>query len=235
MSAPGGGGGGRASAPELRGAAAYCSWSGGKDCALALHEAVRHGAEPGLLLNMMTEGGERSRSHGLSRDLLVAQAAAVGLPITFGSATWDGYTEEFRRKAAEAAALGLRTGVFGDIDTESHREWVESVADATGSHAYLPLWQRDRAGLMRQLLREGFAAHIVAVRDGVLSPDLLGERIDEGVLRHFERAGVDLAGENGEYHSVVVGGPVFSGALEVAFGERLLRDGVWFVDAWPAP
>lgn len=214
--------------------AVYCSWSGGKDSALALHRAVRMGAEPGLLVTMLTEGGERSRSHGLRRELLEAQAAALGVPIAFAATTWAGYEEALRGELAEAAGLGLRTGIFGDIDIERHRAWVESVAAAAGTAARLPLWQRSRESLMGELLELGFRAVIVAVKDGALLPSLLGQTIDEPMLRRFAAAGVDLAGENGEFHTFVVDGPRFSHPVEVEVGEASLRDGVWFIDLSPS-
>jgi diphthine-ammonia ligase len=207
----------------------FCCWSGGKDSALALHEAVRAGAEPRLLVSMMTEAGERSRSHGLSRELL--QAEALGVPIRFGAASWESYEDELRRQLAAAVAdNGALAGVFGDIDIASHREWVERISAEAGARALLPLWQRDRRRLMHHLLESGFEAVIVAVRDGILSPDLLGRTIDDGLVEEIVAAGSDAAGENGEYHSVVVDGSLFRHRLQLEAGERSLRDGVWFLD-----
>jgi diphthine-ammonia ligase len=91
------------------------------------------------------------------------------------------------------------------------------------------------------MLAAGFKPMLVAVRDGKLPPDLLGEVIDDAMLTEFERHGVDLAGENGEYHTVVVDGPTTRRSrimrnsqkpLAVAPGPQgtSLRDGVWFVD-----
>lgn len=218
-------------AADLRNVPVFCSWSGGKDSALALHEAVRAGAVPRLLVAMMTEGGERSRSHGLSRAVLEAQAAAVGLPIAFGAASWDGYEEEMVRVlGAGVAEHGTPVGVFGDIDIERHREWVETVAARAGAKACLPLWQRERRALMDDLLAAGFQAMVVAVGDGALPPELLGRTIDAALIEEIERAGADAAGENGEYHSVVLDGPIFRRPLMVEPGERILRDGVWFLD-----
>jgi diphthamide synthase (EF-2-diphthine--ammonia ligase) len=107
------------------------------------------------------------------------------------------------------------------------------VAASVGTEAWLPLWQRSREALMRELLDLGFRAVIVAVRDGALPPSLLGETIDEQMLRRFAAAGVDLAGENGEFHTFVVDGPPFSHPVEVDVGEQSLRDGFWFVDLSP--
>ncbi len=211
----------------------YCSWSGGKDSALALHHAVQEGAEPGLLVTMMTEGGERSRSHGLARGLLRRQAAALGIPIAFAAASWAGYEESMGEALDAAVARGLRCGVFGDIDTESHRGWVERVAEQAGSRAWLPLWQRQRGELMQELIDLGFRAILVAVREGLLERSLLGRVIDREMLEHFAATGVDLVGENGEYHSFVADGPIFQRPVEVEAGETSLRDGVWFLDLAP--
>ena len=209
----------------------FSSWSGGKDSAMALHEAVRAGAEPELLVAMMVESGERSRSHGLSREVLSAQAAAVGLPIEFGAASWSGYEAEMLRVLEGISANdGPPVGVFGDIDVQDHRDWVERVCGLRDLEAQLPLWQRDRRELMDAVLAAGFRPLIVAVRDGILPAELLGVTIDAEVVGQIEAAGADAAGENGEYHTLVTDGPLFQRPLAVECGERSLRDGVWFVD-----
>ena len=221
--------------PDLAGVPVYCSWSGGKDSALALHEAIEAGAEPRFLVAMLTEGGERSRSHGLRRGLLAAQAKAIGVPIRFGGATWAGYREEFVRVVGEGvAATGARAGVFGDIDMDAHREWEEDVCAEVGTRALLPLWQRDRRAVTGHLLARGFAAVIVAVRDEVLPPSLLGRTLDAAAIAEIEAAGADACGENGEFHTFVVDGPIFRQPVAVEAGETSLRDGVWFIDLLPA-
>jgi uncharacterized protein (TIGR00290 family) len=211
----------------VAGARVFCSWSAGKDCALALHEAVGAGARPALLVSMMCEDGQRSRSHGLHRSVLEAQAAAMGLPIRFGAASWAGYEAEFRRVVGEA---GVPVGVFGDIDLADHRAWVERVCGEVGVQAVLPLWERPRETVVDDLLAAGFRAVIVAVRDDRLPASLLGRVIDAEVVDELRAAGVDLAGEEGEYHSLVVDGPLFAQPLEVTFGQRVRRDGLWFLD-----
>src|SRR3954453_9872343 len=216
---------------KLRGVPVFCSWSGGKDSAMALHEAARAGAEPRLLVSMMVEGGERSRSHGLSREVLTAQAAAVGLPIEFGAASWSGYEAEFLRVLGSAIEAGGPTvGVFGDIDMKDHRDWVERVCGLVGAGPPLPIWQRDRRALMDEALAAGFKAVIVAVRESELPRELLGQTIDADIVAAIKAAGADAAGENGEYPSLVIDGPLFERPLAVECGEQSLRDGVWFTD-----
>jgi uncharacterized protein (TIGR00290 family) len=214
----------------LRDLPVFCSWSGGKDSALALHEAIRGGAEPRMLVTMLTEGGVRSRSHGLHRSVLEAQSDAIGVPIEFVGATWANYERGFTELVRAAVDAGASTGVFGDLDIDGHREWVEGVCERGGASACLPLWNRDRTDVVSHLLAAGFKAVIVAVRDQVLPGSLLGRVLDEEVLGEISAAGADPAGERGEYHSLVVDGPMFNRPLEVEFGEFKLAGGVRFRD-----
>ena len=59
----------------------FCSWSGGKESSLACYRAVSQGFDISFLLNMISEDGGRSRTHGLDSRLLVAQSEAIGIPI----------------------------------------------------------------------------------------------------------------------------------------------------------
>ena len=68
-----------------------CSWSGGKDSCLALYESLAAGGQLACLVTMFTEDAHRSRSHGLAREVLEAQAAAIGVPLLAAAATWDDY------------------------------------------------------------------------------------------------------------------------------------------------
>lgn len=210
--------------------AVCCSWSGGKDSCLALDRAVRAGARPVCLVTMFTEDGERSRSHGLSRQVIEAQAAAVGLPLLSRSATWEDYEPAMIDLLSEARSLGAAAAVFGDIDIPRHRQWEEMVCERAGLEARLPLWQEDRLALLAEWWRHGFKARIVVVRDGVVDRTLLGCELDETLVQQLLRTGIDACGENGEFHTVVTAGPLFRQPLRVRLGEQVHRSGCWFQD-----
>ena len=208
-----------------------CSWSGGKDSALALWRASRTLGPAATLLTMFTEDAGRSRSHGLRRDVLAAQAACMGLPFETASASWNDYTPVFldtlRRLRDET---GIVAAVFGDIDLEPHREWCQRACDEVGIDCVHPLWGEAREALVHECIESGIEATFVAVQDGVLPPDLLGRRLDASTLDVLREHGVDAAGEQGEYHTVVTGGPMFRQPLALDAGARVLRDGYWFLD-----
>jgi uncharacterized protein (TIGR00290 family) len=207
-----------------------CSWSGGKDSCLAFLRAVDAGLEPLALVTMLTEDGARSRSHGLPVAVLDAQAAALGLPLLTRPASWAGYEEGFVSALRAGRELGAAAVVYGDIDLADHRAWEERVSARAGLDAVLPLWQQPRSHLLDELFDRGVVAELVAARDGLVSPDLLGRRLDFGLVEELRALGIDACGEEGEYHSVVVDAPSFAHRLGLRHGERVLRDGMWFLD-----
>lgn len=205
-----------------------CSWSGGKDSCLALYRAITVGAEPRILLSMLREDGARSRSHGLPREVLQAQADSLGIPLVAKTASWSDYESVFIAALQELKAAGIEAGVFGDID--EHRLWEEKVCDVAGIEAYLPLWKGSRLALLGEFLVLGFEATTVTVNSEKLDQTYPGRVVDLELVREFASLGIDPSGEEGEYHTVVTNGPIFSEPVRLELGERMLYDGYWFLD-----
>jgi diphthine-ammonia ligase len=208
----------------------FCSWSGGKDSALALYRTLKKEKSSYLLLTMMIESGERSRSHGIPKYILEKQAESLGIPIHFSSTRWSSYTECFLEKLKSFKTLGIKQGIFGDIDIEIHRQWVQSVCDAENITPHLPLWQENRAALLNELIELGFRAEIISVKKDILSSDYLGRVLNRELIEEFRNLNIDLCGENGEYHTLVTGGPMFATPLNIIHTQKVLRDGYWFSD-----
>jgi uncharacterized protein (TIGR00290 family) len=206
------------------------SWSGGKDSCLALHHAIQNGAEPKALLSMLDESGMRSRSHGLPLNLLQQQAAAMGIPLVTHATSWAEYETVFIKALSTLKESGIRGGVFGDIDIEEHRKWEEMVCNQAGIEAYLPLWQKSRFELLNKLFKLDYHAIIVVTRDDKLGKDFIGEQLTPDLVSAFERIGIDPCGENGEYHTVVVAGPLFNHKVELKFNGPIQHSGYWFLD-----
>jgi uncharacterized protein (TIGR00290 family) len=198
---------------------AVCSSSGGKDSLLAMWHAQRSGTQLRTLLTMFEETGERSRSHGVSRELMQQQADALGLELLGPSASWSGYEPAFTAALRALRASGHDTAVFGDIDLQAHREWEERVCAVAGLRAYLPLWGRDRQELAREVLDLGFRSLVVCVDSRHLSDEFCGREYDARFVADLP-AGVDACGENGEFHTFVYDGPLFRQALRVRVASR---------------
>ena len=189
---------------------AVCSFSGGKDSCLALWRAQQAGdLDVRALLVMFDESGERSRSHALPPAIVARQAESLGLQLVTRSASWKTYESVFVDALKELRASGYEVAVFGDIDLEAHRAWEEKVCAAAEMTARLPLWQVDRAALVEEVLDAGFRARVVCVDSRYLGDDFCGREYDAAFLRDLP-PGVDACGENGEFHTLVYDGPIFS-------------------------
>lgn len=188
---------------------AVVSWSGGKDCCLALHLSLSQFDIVGLI-SMMTEDGLRSRSHGLRPNLLVKQAEALGIQHFLEHSTWDSYEEDFARLLARSKALDVTHVIFGDLYPDAHKEWVELQCKRQGMVGVEPLWSEPSEKVGRQFLSIGASAVIVTVRDEMLDSTFLGRRYSHELMEEFVAMGIDPCGERGEFHTFVTAYPGFS-------------------------
>ncbi len=210
---------------------AFVSWSGGKDCCLAFHRASQNGYRVRYLLNMINEDGSRSRSHGLDSEWLKVQAEALGVSLLQCQTSRESYEGVFTGALQTLRAEGITTGVFGDIDFNEHRAWIERVCQAGQITPYLPLWLEDQTVLMEEFIGQGFEAIVVAVRADVLGKEWLGRKVDLQFLADLAKLGnVTPCGESGEFHTFVVDGPLFRQRVEITPAGASLREGRWFLN-----
>lgn len=215
---------------QIKNRSFFCSWSGGKDSCFALYHAIRSGGLPRYLFTMLSEEGERSRAHALPLKLLERQAAAMGIPLVTAAASWDDYEKIYSARLQDFQKDGIEVGVFGDIDLDEHRRWVERVCTAVGLQACLPLWKRQRRELVEEFIDLGFRAMIAVINEEKMDSRFLGRVLDRPLLAELEQEGVDAAGENGEYHTVITGGPLFAKPLKLVVKGRVSREGYAFLE-----
>ena len=194
------------------------SYSGGKDSALALWRLKCQGHQPVALLATYNPEQERSWFHGIPLAILEETAAAMSLPLLPCPCPPADYNASFGRALARAKALGAEACAFGDIDIPDHRQWDEERCAAAGLSCLLPLWGEGRAALAREGVEAGLRAVIKLVRLDCLDVSFLGRTLDEATLAAIAATGVDICGENGEYHTLVTGGPLFRHPLPVRPG-----------------
>jgi uncharacterized protein (TIGR00290 family) len=215
---------------DWKGKKAFCSWSGGKDSCLALYKAIKTGLDVKNLFTMCIEEGERTRSHGLRSQVVEAQTESLNLPLLTCNASWDQYEEKFVARLQSLHKEGIEVGIFGDIDIEPNRQWEEKVCVRAGLKPYIPLWKVERSALLEEFLELGFKALVVASNEEKLGNRYLGRLLDSKLVEELTAEGIDPSGEEGEYHTVVIDGPIFSKPIDLQPGEQALRSGYWFQD-----
>jgi uncharacterized protein (TIGR00290 family) len=210
------------------------SWSSGKDCAWSLH-LLRQQTDieiVGLLTTLNTEF-DRVAMHGTRRSILEAQATAAGLPLWTIPLPWPCSNEIYEERMLDACRRATDANVdavaFGDLFLRDIRAYREAQLKPTGLEPLFPLWEIPTHILAEQMIKCGIRAKIVCVDSRQLDPTFAGRDFDADLLRSLPPS-VDPCGENGEFHSCVYDGPMFSGPIALDTGEIVNRDGFLYAD-----
>lgn len=204
------------------------SWSGGKDSSMAFYQAKKI---PGLkvlaLLTTVTEGYDRISMHGVRRTLLEQQAESLGVPVDKVYISRQSSNEEYEKRMREKLLhyknQGVSSVVIGDIFLEDLRKHREAKLSEIAMSGIFPLWKRDTVELAHTFIDLGFKAVITCVDSQALDKAFVGRTFDRQFLSDLP-VGVDPCGENGEFHSFVYDGPIFSRPILHKKGEVVLRD-----------
>ena len=206
------------------------AWSGGKDAAWTLHTLrQRDDVQVVGLLTTVTADYDRIAMHGIRREVLHAQADAVGLPLIESTipSRCDNTVYEAAFASALAEARGswpdLDTIAFGDLRLADVRAWREALCARHGWRIETPLFGSDTAVLARDMIVAGVRTTLCCVDTDQLDAGFSGRDFDEALLAELP-AGCDPCGEDGEFHTLVHDGPVFDRPLSLHRGETVLRD-----------
>lgn len=206
-------------------------WTGGKDSALALHEVRRAG---GLVRCLVTFAPPEPDFLAHPIAVMKLQAEALGLPH---------YLWPVRAPFAESYEAGLRwlrealqidTVVTGDIaEVGGAPNWIRERSRPAGLNVLTPLWGRNRLVLLRQLLTARFQVIFSCIKTRWLTPDWVGRTLDEESLKDLRairgQKGLDLCGEEGEYHTLVTDAPDFQRRVEFGAAEVRERDALAYL------
>lgn len=217
---------------------ALISWSSGKDSAFALHEVRKAGTFDVIgALTTVTETFSRVSIHGVREEILRAQLDAAGLPPQVVPIPYpcpnEIYEQRMIEALAQARAKGVTHMIFGDLFLEDIRAYRETKLAGTGITPVFPLWQRPTAQLARDMIASGMEAFLATVDLAKLPASFAGRKFDAALLADLPE-GVDSCGENGEFHTCVTAGPMFSRPLPVTPGDVVTRDGYAYCDLIPS-
>jgi uncharacterized protein (TIGR00290 family) len=213
------------------------TWSSGKDSAWALH-LLRQ--DPGIdllgLFTVMNEKFDRVSMHSTRRELLQRQADAVGLPLQTINLP-DPCTNEqcdtiMREFVMQSAAQGVQCMAFGDLFLEDVRKYREDQVSGTGIDPVFPMWGIPTRKLAEQMLSAGLDAYVSSVDLKKLPARFAGKKWSRELISELPQD-VDPCGENGEIHTIAVGGPMFRRPISITVGETVERNGFAYADIVP--
>lgn len=237
------------------------SWSGGKDSCFACYRAIQAGYQISHLVNFISQEYKRVSFHGTEARLIQLQGKLIGIPVVQKETGPDDYEPAF--KSTVQSLLGLKPNtrkpgchalaweqpqseihnlqsairgmVFGDIYLQEHKQWVERVCSELGIKAYLPLWGMRTEDILDEFIRSGFEAIVISAKASLIEQEWIGHKVDNDFIDYLKtKPLIDLCGEMGEYHTVVINGPFFKNRIEIKQSEAIEKEtpyGKWrFLD-----
>ena len=212
-------------------------WSSGKDSAWSLHSLnQRSDLEVTALVTTLNQAFDRVAMHGVRAELLRTQAKVGGVPLVEVPLPWpcsnDEYEAAARRVVEQAAEQGVTHMAFGDLFLEEVRDYRLALLDGSGIEPLFPLWGQETRALAEEMIQADVGAWLTCVDPKVLPAEFAGRSFDRKLLSELPN-NVDPCGENGEFHTFVWKGPMFSSPIAVSVGERVERDGFVFCELAP--
>ena len=209
------------------------AWSSGKDSAWTLHALRRQNIEVSALLTTINSSAARVAMHGVRRELLELQAAAVGIPVWQIPLPWPCTNDDYEARMAEACGRAVAEGfgaiAFGDLYLQDVRDYRERQLAGSGLAPVFPLWEIPTAILARDMIDAGLRARLSCIDSRQLDPAFAGREFDRALLADLPPT-ADPCGENGEFHSFVYAGPMFREPIPIESGEVRNVDGFIYTD-----
>ena len=209
------------------------AWSSGKDSAWTLHALRRQNIEVSALLSTINSSAARVAMHGVRRDLLELQAAAVGIPVWQIPLPWPCTNDDYEARMAEACRRAVAEGfgaiAFGDLYLQDVRDYRERQLAGSGLAPVFPLWEIPTNILARDMIDAGLRARLSCIDSRQLDPAFAGREFDRALLADLPPT-ADPCGENGEFHSFVYAGPMFREPIPIESGEVRNVDGFIYTD-----
>lgn len=198
-------------------------FSGGKDSNLALWKAKQMGLAVDWLVTVKPQRDDSYMFHKPNLGLVPKIAKSIGVDLV--EVGTEGVKEQelsdLERALKKMTLDGLITGA---VASNYQKDRVGSIAAELGLEVFSPLWGMDQYKLMGELMEEGFECVIVSVAAMGFDDSWLGRKIDEGCLSElkelYDRYRINMAGEGGEYESIVLDGPIYDYGFQIVKAEK---------------
>ncbi|MFW6449834.1 MAG: diphthine--ammonia ligase [Nanoarchaeota archaeon] len=197
--------------------------SGGKDSLFAAYLMRKRGYDLKCAIIIQSENTASYMFHTPNTDIAKVQAECMNLPFVEGHT--QGVKEEELKDLYNALkeareTYGVEGVVTGAIFSEYQSQRIQKVSDELGLKVYSPLWHMNQEEEMRALLKEGFTFVFSSVAAYGLDKSWVGRIIAEKDIDRLvelnKKYGINIAGEGGEFESLVLDCPLFFKAIELS-------------------
>jgi len=191
--------------------------SGGKDSSFAIYKALQEGHEVTDLVTIMPENEDSYMFHSANIHLTELISEACGIPLTSQLSTGEKEKEleDLRKAISRVKVDGVAVGA---IESEYQASRVRRICDELGIKMYAPLWHMEPERLLREMITI-MDIRIVKVAAAGMDESWLGRCFDARMIEDLKalnrKYGVHIAGEGGEYESLVLEAPFYKKRIDI--------------------
>jgi uncharacterized protein (TIGR00290 family) len=207
------------------------SWSGGKDSCLSCSKAITQGYDVTHIVTFIWE--TPSLAHPLPLIALQSKALRIRhIEARVKEPYFEQYKETISRLIKENGIEGIVTGDISFVDSY-HGNWVDDVCKGLNIEVIKPLWGVDHYEILNELISQGFKAVFTCAKQPWFDEEWLGRKLDWECLKDLkelrEKYGIDICGELGEYHTMIIDAPIFKEAIEISKFSKEKQNTVLFM------
>ncbi|USN45617.1 MAG: diphthine--ammonia ligase [Candidatus Woesearchaeota archaeon] len=196
--------------------------STGKDSVLALHVQQNLNYAITTVVTIASKNQDSFMFHTPTIELAKLQAESMGLPLVMQETRGEKEDELADLRTALLRAketFHIRGVVSGALFSNYQRTRIERVCDELNLKCYSPLWHMEQRAVMKMLFAGKFSFMFTKVAALGLDASWLARPITESDLVALEalhaKYGVNIAGEGGEFESLVLDAPLFSKRINI--------------------
>jgi len=206
-------------------------FSGGKDSCLALWKMQQQGFEVKCLVSIIPENKDSFMYHKPNLKILKFQSTVLGIPLLIEETKGEKEKELAELKKALTKAreqFGISGVVSGALYSNYQRERIQKICKTLSLELYSPLWHLGQLDELLELSNNGFVFVLEKIAALGLCEEWLGKPItvaDIVVLDALDKKfGFNVAGEGGEYESLVLDAPNFSKRICIKKAEKKMQN-----------
>ncbi|MFO7711219.1 MAG: diphthine--ammonia ligase, partial [Candidatus Woesearchaeota archaeon] len=206
-------------------------FSSGKDSTYAAWIMQQQNYELACLISLWSSNNESYMYHTPNIWITKDQAESMGIPLLIRETAGKKEEELQDLKAALIEAkekYGIQGIVTGALYSTYQRDRIQRIAEDLSLKVFNPLWHIDQEHELRNLIDEGFSVVMTSIAAQGLTKDWLGtplthDHVDR-LVKLRDSIGMNVAGEGGEYESLVLDSPLYNYPLEVAESEIMMEN-----------
>jgi len=191
--------------------------SGGKDSCFAIHKALEEGHVVKDLVTIKPANEDSYMFHSANIHLTSLISQACGIPLTSKVSSGEKEKELDDLKKA-LSPLKVEGVVVGAIESEYQASRVRRICDELGLVIYAPLWHKDPESMLFEMIKCMDIIIVKVAADG-MDESWLGRHFDKTIISDLKELNrkyrVHLAGEGGEYETLVLNAPYYSKKIKL--------------------